>query len=151
MDLLSLTASIIAVLQLSAALATHINGITNATSDQRKVLVEASNLHNLLNSLRFRVEDAKSNDPCFNQVKLLGIDNEPLDQFKCILEKMVEQISPSTTRDRIKSALAWKWTKAEVEDALKEMERLKTLVNIALTSDALHVFTRTRVRFFIIC
>lgn len=108
MDPLSLTASIIAVLQLSAALATHINGIRNATSDQRKVLVEASNLHSLLTNLRFRVEDAKSSDPWFNQVKLLGIENGPLEQFKRILEKMVEQISPSTTRDRIKSALAWK-------------------------------------------
>jgi hypothetical protein len=137
MDPLSVTASIIAVLQLTTVLTTYINDIRHATSDQKKVAVEASNLYGLLTNLRFRVDEARSDDTWFNQVKLLGVGNGPLEQFKHILEKMVEQITISGTRDRVKSALTWRWTKSEVDEALKQMERLKTLITIALTNDAL--------------
>jgi hypothetical protein len=101
------------------------------------VAVEASNLYGLLTSLLFRVEEARSDDPWFNQVKLLGIQNGPLDQFKDILEKMVEQISSLRKRDRIKSALTWKFTKSEVENALKRIERLKSLIQCALSGNVL--------------
>ncbi|KAJ9664790.1 hypothetical protein H2198_000136 [Neophaeococcomyces mojaviensis] len=137
MDPLSITASIIAVLQLTTTLTNYISNVGNATSDQKKVAVEASNLYGLLTNIRFRVEEVRSDGAWFNQVKLLGVDNGPLEQFKHILEKMVEQITLSRTRDRIKSALTWRWTKSEVDEALKQMERLKTLITIALTNDAL--------------
>jgi hypothetical protein len=132
-----MTASIIAVLELTTALMGYINDVKHATREQVKVAVEASNLYGLLNSLRFRVEEARSGEPWFNQVKLLGVENGPLDQFKDLLEKMVEQIPSSRKRDQVKSALTWKFTKLEVEDALKRMERLKSLIQYALTEDLL--------------
>ena len=137
MDPLSLTASIIAILQLTTTLTSYINNVRHATREQAKVAVEASNLYSLLTGLRFRVEEARSDDPWLNQVKLLGNKNGPLDQFKDVLEKMVEQISSSRKRDQVKSALTWKFTKSEVEDALKRMERLKSLIQCALTEDLL--------------
>ena len=39
-------------------------------------------LYSLLTSLRFWVEAARSNDPRFNHVEMLGTQNRPLDQFK---------------------------------------------------------------------
>ena len=134
-----MTASIIAILQLTANLTGYINDVRHATTEQAKVAVEASTLYSLLTSLRFRVEAARSDDPWFNQVKMLGTQNGPLDQFKDVLERMVGQISPSRKRDRIKSALTWKFTKSEIENALKRMERLKSLINCALTEDELYV------------
>lgn len=132
-----MTASIIAVLQLTTALTGYFNDVRNATSEQERVAVEASNLCGLLTSLRFRVAAARFDEPWFNQVKMLGIKHGPLDQLKDILETMVEKISTSRKRDHIKSALMWKFTKKEVEDALKQMERLKTLITCALTDDLL--------------
>ena len=93
MDPLSLTASIIAVLQLTSTLTSYISEARNATADQVKVAVEAGNLYSLLTTLRFRVEEARSDDPWFNRVKLLGRENGPLDQFKIVLETMVSQCS----------------------------------------------------------
>ena len=132
-----MTASLIAILQLTTTLTRYINDARHATREQAKVAVEASNLYSLLTSLRFRVEKARSDDRWLNQVKLLGIKNGPLDQFKDVLEKMVEQISSSRKRDQIKSALTWKFTKSEVENALKRMEHLKSLIQCALTEDLL--------------
>lgn len=132
-----MTASIIAILQLTTTLTGYINDVRHATAEQAKVAVEASNLYSLLTSLRFRVEAARSDDPWFKQVKMLGIHGGPLDQFKDVLEKMTRQISSSRKRDQIKLALTWKFTRSEVDDALERMERLKSLINCALTGDLL--------------
>ena len=137
MDPLSMTASIIAVLQLTRSLTDYINDVRNATAEQVTVAVEASNLYSLLTSLRFRVEAVQSDDPWFNQVKMLGTRDGPLDQFKDVLARMLEHISSSKKRDQIKSALMWKFTKSEVRSALERMERLKSLINSALTGDLL--------------
>jgi len=133
MDPLSLTASIIAVLQLTSTLTSYINNARNATKDQAKLAVEASNLYSLLTTLRFRVEEAHSDDRWFNQIKLLGSENGPLDQFKDILKTMVTQLSTSGKRDQIKSMLLWKFTKKEVETTLMQMERLKSLGYVAVS------------------
>jgi hypothetical protein len=137
MDPLSMTASIIAILELTSSLTSYINDVRHATREQKRVAVEASNFYSLLTSLRFRVEEARADEPWFNQVKLLGIENGPLDQFKDALEKMVEQVPSSRKRDQVKSALTWKFTKVEVENTLWRMERLKSLVQCALTEDVL--------------
>lgn len=63
MDPLSMTAGIIAILQLTTTLTGHINDVRHATTEQVKVAVEASNLYSLLASLRFQVEAARSDDP----------------------------------------------------------------------------------------
>jgi hypothetical protein len=135
MEPLSTTATIVAILQLTITLAGYVNDVKNATREQKKIAVEASNLSALLTSLRFRVEESRPDDPWFTQVRLLGIENGPLEQFKDVLEKMVGQISSTRKRDQIKSVLTWKFTKLEVENALQRMERLKSLVNCALTND----------------
>ena len=66
----------------------YINDVRHATTEQAKVAVEASNLYSLLTSLRFQVEAARSDDLWFKQVKMLGIHDRPLDQFKDDLERI---------------------------------------------------------------
>ena len=132
-----MTASIIAILQLTTSLTAYITAIMKATTEQKRLAVEASNLYSLLTSLRFRVEAARPDDPWFSQVKMLGAQNGPLEQLKDILEKMVEQISSSGKRHQIKSAVLWKFTKTDMENALTRIERLKSLITCALTNDLL--------------
>lgn len=135
MDPVSLTASIIAILELTTKLTSYMNSVRNATLEQKQLAVEASSLLSLLTSLRYRVEDARSSDPWFNQVRLLGVERGPLDQFRECLEKMVEQTLRTNRKDQIRSVLTWKLAKPQVQNSLERLERLKTLVNCALTSD----------------
>ena len=132
-----MTASIIAILQLTSTLTNYINNVRKATAEQAKVAVEASNLFSLLTSMRFRVEGTRSDDPWFNQVKMLGTYNGPLDQLRDTLEEMVGTMSSSRKRDQIKSALMWKFTKSQVDEMLQRMERLKSLITCALANDLL--------------
>lgn len=126
-----MTASIITVLELTGILTRYVNAVRHAPKERASLGREASNIYALLTSLRFRVEDARGSDPWFNQIKLLAADNGPLDQFKSILERLVGRLEATNKL----SGIRWKFNKVEVEEALGQIERLKSLVNLALAND----------------
>ena len=135
MDPLSLSASIVAVLQITGKLLSYLNDVRNSTKDQAQLAVEASNIYGLLASLRFRVEQSNPHDPWFSAVRNLGTENGPLDQAKEALERLVTKAEPCQGIQRLGKQLMWKFEKSEMRDILDKIERIKTLVNIALTDD----------------
>lgn len=135
MDPLSLSAGIIAVLQLTGTLLSHLNDMRNMTKDQNQLAVEASNIYSLLVSLRFRVEHSNAHDPWFTAIRNLGMKNGPLDQIRGALAHLVAKIEPSNGAKMLGKQLMWKFEKSEMRDILDKMERIKTLVGIALTDD----------------
>lgn len=135
MDPLSLSASIIAVLQLAGTILPYLNDVRNATKDQTQLAVEASNIYSLLTSLRFRVEQSNGDDPWFIAVRNLGREHGPLDQVKEALEYLASKSEPARGIKRVSKQLMWKFEKSELQEVLRKIERVKTLVNIALTSD----------------
>lgn len=141
MDPLSLSANIIAVLQLTGKLLSYLNDVRNATKDQAQLTVEAYNICSLLASLRIRVEQSNAHDPWFTAVRNLGTENGPLDQVKQALERLVFKAEPFQGVKGLGRQLMWKFEKSEMGDILNKIERIKTLVNIALTGD---LFTLTQ-------
>ena len=137
MDPLSLTASIVAVLQMTGKLLSYLNDVRNTTKDQAQLAVEASNIYGLLTSLRFRVEQSNAHDPWFSAVHKLSMENGPLDQAKEALERLVSKVEPSQGIQRLGRQLMWNFDKSEMRDIVHKIERIKTLVNIALTDDLL--------------
>ncbi|EMD88006.1 hypothetical protein COCC4DRAFT_51902 [Bipolaris maydis ATCC 48331] len=132
MDPLSITASIIAVLQLSVKVLGYFNDVKNASNDQAKCAVEASNIHSLLTKLRFRLEEGKADAQWCTAVRALGVENGPLDQVKQALKTLQTHM---TDRGRLRQALVWKFKKEEIAGILDRIERLKTLILIALEMD----------------
>ena len=59
MDPLSMTASNIAILQITESVISYLNAIRNPSADQRNNAIEASSHYALLTTLRFRVEAAR--------------------------------------------------------------------------------------------
>jgi hypothetical protein len=57
MDPLSVTASIIAILQLSGKVLMYLNDVKDASKDRARCAIEVSNLHSLLFNLRFHLEE----------------------------------------------------------------------------------------------
>ena len=135
MDPLSLTASIVAVLQMTGKLLSYLNDVGNTTKDQAQLAVEASNIYGLLTTLRLRVEQSNAHDPWFSAVHDLGRENGPLDQAKEALERLVLKLEPCQGMQRLGKQLLWKFEKSEMRDILDKIERIKSLVNVALTDD----------------
>jgi hypothetical protein len=139
MDPLSATASVIAILQLSAKVLSYLNDVKDASKGHAQCAIEASNLHNLLTNLRFRLEEGHGHQPWFSAVQALAVENGPLDQFKQALETLQAKMTDGGRLKKAREALLWKFTKEEVDGILARMERLKTLVGIALQMDHLYV------------
>lgn len=138
MDPLSITSSIVALLQLSNKVVGYLNDVKDASRDRARCAVEASNLHSLLTNLRFRLEDDDVDTPWFTAIRALAVENGPLDQFRDSLELLQNRMTGGSTRlSSIGEALIWKFKKDEVDRILQSMERLKAMVGIALEMDHL--------------
>ena len=137
MDPLSVTASVIAVLQLTGEVIEYLNDVKDAPNECQQCAIEASNLQNLLINLRYRLEQGHTGDPWFTAVRSLNVENGHLDQYKQALEQLQSRVDVGNGAQKIKRRLVWKFSKAEVAGILARMERLKTLVSIALEMDHL--------------
>ncbi|KAF2008719.1 hypothetical protein BU24DRAFT_359840 [Aaosphaeria arxii CBS 175.79] len=135
MDPLSVTASIIAILQLSTKVLVYLNDVKDASKDRTQCAVEISNLYNLLFNLRARLETGDPDKSWFTALRALTVEHGPLDQFKEALETLQNKMTDSGRLGRAGEALMWKFKKEEIASILNRMERLKSLVGTALQMD----------------
>jgi hypothetical protein len=137
MDPLSVTAGVIAILQLTGELIKYLNDIKDAPKECQQCTIETSNLQNLLINLRYRLEQGQSGDPWFTAVRALNVANGPLDQYRQALRQLQSKVEKQKGAQEVKRRLLWKFDKAEVASILARIERLKSLVTIALEMDHL--------------
>ena len=137
MDGFSVTASIIAVLQLTGKVIKYLNDVKDAPKACQQCTIEASNLQNLLINLRYHFQTAKPNDPWFITIRALTVENGPLDQYKQVLEQLLSKVEVQHAGQKTRRRLFWTFSKTEVVSILQRMERLKSLVGIALEMDHL--------------
>ncbi|KAH7382754.1 ankyrin repeat-containing domain protein [Phaeosphaeria sp. MPI-PUGE-AT-0046c] len=136
MDPLSVLASIIAVLQLTNKVIGYLNDVKDASKERARCAVETSNLYSLLTNLRFRLEDEDVENPWFVAIRALAVENGPFDQFKEALELLQDRMTSGRSHlAQFTEPLVWKFKKQEVDRILQSIERLKTMVAIALQND----------------
>jgi hypothetical protein len=139
MDPLSVTASVIAILQLTAEVIGYLHNIKDASRECRQCTIEASNLQSLLTNLRYHLEDATGSEPWYTSIRALNIENGPLDQYKQALEQLLSRVTSQDGVGKVKQRLLWKFSKIEVEGILQRIERLKSVVSATLQLDHLCV------------
>ncbi|KAL5377140.1 hypothetical protein DPSP01_009953 [Paraphaeosphaeria sporulosa] len=135
MDPLSVTASIIAVLQLSAKVLVYISDIKDAPRERSHCEAEISNLSALLRALRDHVQTGDLSLPWYAAVAELAAPKGLFDQFKQALEALQNKIIDGGRLKKLGEALVWKFKKEEIASVLDRIERLKQLVEIALQMD----------------
>jgi hypothetical protein len=141
MDPLSITASVIAILQLTAEVIKYLGDVKDAPKECQQCTTEASNLRNLLINLLHHLAQLHGGDPWVKAVQDLNASNGPLDQYKHALEQLQSKVEIQNGTQKVKRRLLWKFSKAEVASILARMERLKSLISIALQMDHLSVLS----------
>jgi len=136
-DPLSISASIVAVLQISGVFITYLKDVHDAPHDRINFLAEISGLDGLLDALQKRVQEAKSGDPWLAELQALGVENGPLGQFKSDLKRLAAKLEPVDGIKEVGRRLTWKFNKTEIKDILSKIERMKTLITFALTNNIL--------------
>jgi hypothetical protein len=137
MDPLSVTASVIAILQLTGAVIGYLNDVKDAPKECQQCATEASNLQSLLINLLYHLNQGHTGDRWYTAVRALNVENGPLDQYKQALEQLQIRVEIRDGVQKVKRRLLWKFSKEEVASIQARMERLKSLVSIALEMDHL--------------
>lgn len=148
MDPLSITASILTLLQLTEKVVRYARQTKDAPKERTRVLQEASGLVGLLITLKSLMDDCDPQDPWLRATSGLATSNGLLEQYRSALEKLTGKIMPGDGLRKIGQALVWKFTKEDVSDLMSQIERVKSLVNIALGMDDMSV-SRSYLCFFV--
>ncbi|KAF1808264.1 hypothetical protein P152DRAFT_405828 [Eremomyces bilateralis CBS 781.70] len=134
MDPLSITASIIAILQLTSKVIEYLGDVKDAPKERARLVTEASHINGLLLDLASHLAEGHLKELWYNTIKSLAAPNGALDQYKADLEKFQRKVVASGA-GKVMHSLVWKFNKAEVDGMLSRMERLKSLILIALGMD----------------
>jgi hypothetical protein len=139
MDPLSLTVSITALIRITTQVLGYLNDVKTASKERAKLASEAANLLALLTSMRYKVEEVEQEkNSWYDSIRSLLVGaNGPLDQFRSALEELAGKLAPATSLKKFSRTLIWTLDKKECIDILNKIERLKTLIGLALQEDHL--------------
>jgi hypothetical protein len=134
-DPLSVSASIVAVLQLTGTVVQYLNDVKEAPKDRQRILSELSVASGILYLLRDLAERPQYGHAWSVTIRSLNVPNGPLDQFKLALELLTSKLASVNGLNKMRKALAWPFQKAEIQSVISMIERQKSIFNLALQND----------------
>jgi hypothetical protein len=138
MDPLSIAGSVVSLLQLTGNIIEYLGNVKNAPKECALCRIEASNIQYLLISLQFHLEEGQaSGDSWYDTMHALAAPKGPLEQYREALNQLQSKIKIETPTQNIIRRLVWNFTKTEVSQIFSRMERLKSLITLALEKDHL--------------
>ncbi len=135
MDPLSVSASIVAVLQMTGTVIQYLNSVKGAPKDRQRLLLELSSTSGMLYVLQDQAEESKEGDPRSSTLRLLSLPDGPLAQFKASLEALTSKLAPVDGWKKLGKAFMWPFDKDEIYEIMNAIERQKTLFNLARQND----------------
>jgi hypothetical protein len=130
-DPLSISASIIGILQLSAVVVQHISSMKGASDERNKILNEIGATSDLLAIINNPVRQVQHGDSWQSLRKPGG----PLGQLEAVLRELEKKLTPATGWTKVKNAVTWPFKKGEIEGFIGSIERQKTLLGLAVQND----------------
>ena len=136
MDPLSITAGIIAIIQLSSDVVDYLSDAAGATSERMHLCDEILECEFILKRLKVKVDNSDKQKSWSNTVNALNEGpSAPLNRLLVALSTVKVKVEPKKGVKRVLAPLKWHFDKKEVEEAISTIERLKRLLNLALTND----------------
>lgn len=140
MDPLSVTASCIAILQLSGAIINtcydYRSRVKSAVKDASRIVNELNSLRSIIESLFILLEDeAESRPHEKSALKELAREDGPLTQCEAELEVLKNDLGPKEGWRATKAMLLWPLKESDVRRLLQTIERTKSTLQLALAAD----------------
>ena len=141
-DPLSITASIIAILQLTQQVIQYVVDAKDAGDDRNRLLNEITSAHGFLFVLKDKAEKfgIRWDDTFYVNMRTLNGPTGPLEQYKLALQRLVAKLMPQKGLKKFGQILGWPFEKKEIMEILDTIERQKSLFSLALQNDNMHVF-----------
>ncbi|RFU25926.1 hypothetical protein B7463_g10412, partial [Scytalidium lignicola] len=140
MDPLSITGTLIAILQVTGAVISicydYRQGSKNASREIIKISDELNSLKDVLDALLRVVENAQSGDPTkLLTFELLAKPDGPLITCKIELEQLKAKLEPEKGWRAVRQSLVWPLKEGDMRKTLSSLERLKSTIQLALSTD----------------
>ena len=145
MDPLSVSASIVALLQLSSTVINYLSDVKGGPKDLQSIRLEISSILSLLITLQDQADQATAGDACSPTLRSLNVPNGPFQQFHSVLERLASRLAPVEGWKKVGKAFKWPFEKEEMHDILNTIERLKTLLSLARQHDHIALSKATKI------
>ena len=128
---LGLVASIVQLIDATSKVIKYINEVKDTPKERETLAQEAANLMPLLMTLKQRA--SSSDESWFSAVRLLGVPEGPVPQLQTAMEQMGTTLKKR--RKRRGGDLLWPSDEKECIVILSKIERMKSLIALALQDD----------------
>lgn len=139
-DPLSITASVIAVLQLTTTVTKYLREVKDAPAECKRLVIELSSLRGILDTLKDSLNDA-SDVTWVRSLREICSDGGPLSRLEISLVQiqsvLEQQLNATSGAQRIKNALVWPFKRKDIDKLIVSIEQQKTLLSLALNNDHL--------------
>lgn len=135
MDPLSISASIIAIIQISSDIVSYVNGATGATKERKRLRDEVRACQFILQRLNDEVSDAEEGNTWSETIKALEGPDAPLGRLRDALSIVKAKLEPKKGLKNAFLTLKWPFDEKEIEKIISAIEREKNLLNLALAND----------------
>jgi NACHT domain len=136
MDPLSITASTIAIIQISSDIVSYINGAAGSMKERKRLRNEVRSCEFILQCLSDEVSDAEEGNTWSATIKALEGPDAPLGRLRDALTAVKAKLEPKKGLKNAFSTLKWPFDEKEIEKTISTIEREKNLLGLALTNDS---------------
>ena len=136
MDPLSISGSIVALFQVTGSILSFLSSVRNASLEQNKLRDEVIIVIGLLKMMEMRLDAMKADDEGCLTIRVLA-ESGVLDRCKESLQELIGKTDNGTVSglEKFGRKFTWHFDKPEVNKTLISLERLKSLLNLALMND----------------
>ncbi|KAM0229945.1 hypothetical protein ACHAPO_009667 [Fusarium lateritium] len=150
-DPLSITVSVIALLQLAATATQYLKDVKHGSADRLRLRDELRSTTCLLEMLKDRIEDddetSETDQPLKPaSIRALAEPDGPLSLFKRVLEDIVTKLEPQARLRRLAKPFTWPFDKKDITELLTCLERLKSHFNLVIQNDLHELVKLTNIK-----
>ncbi|KAI0887892.1 uncharacterized protein GGS22DRAFT_197834 [Annulohypoxylon maeteangense] len=136
MDALSITASIITILQLSSQAVGYINSASGAKEHRKNLREELRSCESILRQLKDESDDSEEGKAWSDTIKVLESPDGPLGRLSITLDKIVTKLQPKANENKLWQSLKWPFGEKEIGEIIAAIEREKSLLDLALANNS---------------
>lgn len=141
-DPLSITASIIAVLQLAGSVVGYLRDVEGASKDCRKLILEISSIRGILDTVKEIAVDVENSEAeqWSATIGALILPDGPVKRLESMLQELqnrLKQMDSAKGLKKLAKSLQWPFAKSETDNIIRAIERQKSLLALALDNNHL--------------
>ena len=143
MDPLSITGTLIAVLQITTSVISILydyrSGVASASREVIQITEALNSLKDVLESILRLIETTKAGE--LSTIELLVKDGGSLQSCQVELERLRVKLEPEKGWRKLRNSLIWPLKEGEMRRSLEGLERWKSIMQLALSADQAYVLT----------